>query len=158
VVLSRLRVPLRVAFALGFFGLEGFGIYWGQHAPDRAYGFQMFNESSRVTIRLFREVTRRKRRVLLPLPEGRWRADDARGVSHEFSWDERVRTARLNELGQSIHAQYGLDAQLFRLQAALEDVASHIPQDSETLALVADVETIKNGKPGPQVRLRADRP
>lgn len=157
----RLSTPAllaRVALVISFFSLELFGILWGQTAPDRALGFQMFNESSRITIHLFREVGRKRERVLLPVPEGRWRAPDARGVYHDFAWTDRVRAKPLHTLGQSVHASYGLDAQLFRLQAALEDVVSHIPDDARTRALVAEVDTVKNGRPGPTVRLRAERP
>jgi hypothetical protein len=56
-----------------------------------------------------------------------------------------------------VHAAYGLDAQLFRLKLALEDVLSHTRDDRETRALVAVVDTVKNGRPGPQVRVTAVR-
>jgi len=157
VAVSELRVAGRVAFAVAFFGVELLGILHAQREPDRVFGFQMFNESSRVTVHLFREVAQKKRRVLLPLPDGRWRAPDASGVYHDFAWQDRLRS-RLYLLGQSVHARYGLDAQLFRLQGALDDLARHIPNDAQTLALVAEVETSKNGQPGPVVRLRADKP
>lgn len=157
-VSSKLAVASRAAFALAFFGLEAFGIYFGQRAPDRTFGFQMFNESSRVTVRLFREVARKKRRVLVPLPDGQWQAPDARGDVRDYAWSTRARASSLWVLGRSVHARYGLDAQLFRLQAALDDAMRHIPEDTQTLALVAEVETSKNGQPGPLVRLRADRP
>ena len=151
-------MPGRVAFVVAFFGLELLGIAWGQLAPDHALGFQMFNESSRITIHLFREIERRKRRVLVPLPDGRWQAPDAQGTVHDFAWSDRVRASPLYVLGQSMHAPYGLDAQLFRLQGALDDVVRHIQGDSRTRALVAKVETIRNGRPGPVVELRADKP
>lgn len=156
--LSKLKLPLRAGFALIFFGLESLGIYRGLHAPDRAFGFQMFNESSRTSIKLFREVAGKKHRELVELPDGRWQAPDATGTVHDFAWTDKVRTSQLTQLGQSVHARYGLDAQLFRLQAALDYVVRHIPEDSETRALVAEVETVRNGQPEPLVRLRADRP
>ena len=142
---------------VAFFGLEFAGIAWGQRTPDHALGFQMFNESSRLTIHLFREVERKRRRVLEPLPDGRWQAPDSSGHQRSYAWHERVRYAPLNVLGQSKHARYGLGAQLFHLQAALDDVMRHIPDDTTTLALVAEVETMRNGVPG-SVRLRAERP
>ncbi len=143
---------------VAFFGLELAGIAWGQRAPDHALGFQMFNESSRLTIHLYREVKQKRRRVLLPLPDGNWQAPDANGRLRSYSWHDRVRYFPLNTLEQSMHARYGLAAQLFHLQAALEDVARHIPDDTTTLALVADVDTIRNGVAGGRVRLRAERP
>lgn len=155
---SNLKLAGRVAFALAFFGLELYGIVHAQRAPDRAYGFQMFNESSRVTMRLYREVERKKRRVLVPLPDGRWRAPDAQGTPHEYSWYDRMLAPRLFQLGTSMHTRYGLEAQLFRAQAALDDLVRHIPNDTQTRALVLEIEPIKNGTPAPSVRLRAERP
>lgn len=140
-----------------FFGLELAGIAWGQRTPDHTLGFQMFNESSRLTIHLFREVKRKNRRVLVPLPDGRWQAPDAAGQLRDYSWHDRVRYFPLNTLGVSVHARYGLAGQLFHLQAALDDLMRHIPDDTTTLAIVADVETIQNGVPGDRVRLRANR-
>jgi hypothetical protein len=147
----------RVAFCVVFFGLELAGIAWGQRTPDRALGFQMFNESSRLTIHLFREVQGKKRRGLLPVPGGHWKAPDSRGVLHDFAWQDRVRYYPLNTLDQDLPAPYGLSGQLFHLQAALEDVAAHLPNDTRTLALIARVETQRNGVAAPPLELRAER-
>jgi len=148
----------RVLFIVAFFGLELCGIAWGQRAPDHALGFQMFNESSRLTIRLFRELQNKRGRVLVPVPGGHWRAPDASGTLRDYAWRDRVRYYPLDTLDTSLHAPYGLAAQLFHLQAALDDMASHIPLDTRTLALVAEIETVKNQQPGPVVRLRAEKP
>jgi hypothetical protein len=69
-----------------------------------------------------------------------------------------VRDGVLATLGTYVHASYGLDAQLYRLQFALRDVAAHTPEDQETAGLVAVVDTIKNGREYKQVRLEAARP
>ena len=142
---------------LVFFGLELAGIAWGQRAPDHVLGFQMFNETSRLTIHLFREVKQKRRRVLVPVPDGRWRAPDPSGRLRDYAWQERVRYSPLDVLETSVHARYGLAAQLFHLQAALDDVVQHLPDDTTTLALVARVDTLQNGKPG-QLELRAQKP
>jgi hypothetical protein len=155
---TKAQVGLRAAFAVGFFGLELAVIAWGQRAPDHVFGFQMFNESSRITIHLKREVRRQEAVTLVPVPRGTWRAPNRDGAMVKYNWQSRVRYFPLTALEQDVHASYGLRAQLFRLQAALEDMASHIPEDTTTLALVADVETLHNGLPGPTVRLRAQRP
>lgn len=155
---TRLRLLGRASFALIFFGLELGGIAWGQRAPDRVLGFQMFNESSRLTIHLFRELKKKSKRVRVPLPDGSWQARDRSGKARRYVWSDRVRASPIDVVGQSVHARYGLDAQLFRLQAALDDFVRHIPEDTATLALVAEVETLKNGKPGPLVTLRANKP
>lgn len=147
-----------MSFAVVFFGLELAGIAWGQRAPDRVLGFQMFNESSRISIQLFREVKKKGKRVRVALPDGTWRAPDRNGKQRRYAWSDRVRTPPLNVLGESVHARYGLDAQLFRLQAALDDVVAHLPDDTTTLALIAEVAPLRNGKPAPIVTLRADKP
>jgi hypothetical protein len=139
-------------------GLELVGIVWGQRTPDRTFGFQMFNESSRLTIRLFREVKAKHGVVLVAVPGGRWQAPDPNGHVRSYAWQERVRYFPVSAIDEDVHARYGLDAQLFHLQAALSDVAQHIPDDTRTLALVAEVDTVRNGAPGPHVRLRAAKP
>jgi hypothetical protein len=148
----------RAAFVVAFFGLELAGIAWGQRAPDHVLGFQMFNETSRLTIHLFREVERKHKRVLLPVPNGHWQAHDAHGNQRDYAWQDRVRYSPLDVLEKSVHARYGLAGQLFHLQAALDDVVRHIPEDESTRALVAKVDTLKNGAPGPQLQLRAEKP
>ncbi|RYZ04568.1 MAG: hypothetical protein EOO73_23315 [Myxococcales bacterium] len=148
----------RASFAVVFFGLELAGIAWGQRAPDHALGFQMFNESSRLSIHLLREVKKKGKVVRVALPNGTWRAPDASGKLRTYAWADRVKASPLYVLGESRHAAYGLDAQLFRLQAALDDFVRHIPEDTTTRALIAEVETIKNGRPGPTVTLRAEKP
>jgi hypothetical protein len=142
---------------VAFFGLELLGIAWGQRAADHVLGFQMFNESSRLTIHLFREVKRKRQRVLRPIPDGRWLAVDATGQQHPHAWQDRVHYSPLNVLERSVHARYGLQAQLFHLQAALDDAVRHLPDDVTTLALVAKVDTLQNGVPG-QLELRAEKP
>jgi hypothetical protein len=89
--------------------------------------------------------------------DGSWQARDRRGKLRTFSYHDRIRDRTLGRLEQFVHASYGLDGQLFRLQLALEDVLAHTREDRETRALVAVVDTIKNGRPGPQVRLTAVR-
>jgi hypothetical protein len=86
-----------------------------------------------------------------------WEARDRAGVVRQFRWSDRVRDATLRYSGAARHAAYGLDAQLFRLQAALDDVAAHIPEDAETRALVAIGEGSKNGWPYREFRLTGKR-
>lgn len=152
------RRALRLGFCALFFGLELCAIAWGKLAPDHVLGFQMFNESSTLTIHLLREEERRHKRVLIPVPGGRWRAPDASGRWHEHAWGDRVRYQPLGTLEREVHARYGLDGQLFHLKAALKDVVAHLPDDARTLALVADVETKRNGVRGETLRLRAAKP
>jgi len=153
-----LKPGTRAAFVLVFLGVELCAIAWGQLTPDHVLGFRMFNESSRITVQLFREVERKRRRVLVAVPEGRWKARDANGNLRDYAWQDRVKYYPLEVLGVQVPAKYGLSAQLFRLQAALEDVIAHIPDDTQTRALVAVVEATHNGRSPQTIRLRAERP
>jgi hypothetical protein len=148
----------RAAFVIAFFGLELVGIAWGQRTPDHALGFQMFNETSHLTIHLFREVEGQRTRMLVPVPNGQWQAPDASGKLRDYAWRDRVHYSPLKVLERRVPARYGLAGQLFHLQAALDDMVRHIPDDTSTLALVAKVDTLRNGVPGPQRQFRADKP
>jgi hypothetical protein len=153
-----LKPASRGLFVLLFLVVQVAGIGWGQRAPDHVLGFQMFNESSRIHVELFREVERKRGRVLLAVPDGRWQARDAAGKLRDHAWQDRVKSSRLSTFGVWMHANYGLDAQLFRLQAALDDVAAHIPEDKQTRALVLVIEAMHNGRPARTIQLRAERP
>jgi hypothetical protein len=147
----------RRAFSLAYLLALAAAVTYGQLAPDHVFGFQMFNESSSIKIDLFREVERGGRVELERIVDGEWDAPDAGGTRRHFSWGDRVRKSPLNRLQGFVHAPYGLDAQLYRLERALQDVARHVPEDHETRAFVAEVETRKNGRDSGRVRLRAAR-
>jgi hypothetical protein len=134
-----------------------FVIVSAQQNPDHVFGFQMFNESSRLRIQLFRRLRGAARAELIPVVDGAWEARDRFGQVRTFRYQDRVRDRVLGNLDVPVHASYGLDAQLFRLKYALEDVIEHTRDDTETKALVAVVDTVKNGRPGPRVRLTAVR-
>jgi hypothetical protein len=159
---SLLDLPLkaRAAFFCVYLGVQAVILIRAQRSPDFVFGFQMFNASSDMKIALFRKVRRRGHGHvrLVPVSGGAWEATDAHGAVHAFRWQERVHDGVLGTLDTYIHASYGLEAQLFRLQFALRDVASHITDDHETEALVAVVDTLKNGHEHQRVRLEAARP
>jgi hypothetical protein len=118
--------------------------------PDGVFSFQMFNESSTIQINLGRRVaTAGGERTVLT--SGRWEAKDENGGRRSFAWNDRVADPILGTLGREVHASYGVEAQLYRLQRALDDVASHSVHDTETIALVADVQVRRNGR-APVVR------
>ena len=145
----------RVVFAVAYVGLMAWVIGSAQWRPDHVFGFQMFNQSSKIDIRLARRV--RGRRAPVPIVNGSWEARDASGVVHTFRWEDRVKDPVLRVLEKPVHAKYGLDGQLFRLEQALADVLAHIPDDTETVGLVASVGTLKNGRDPAVVRLEAER-
>ena len=113
---------------------------------DGVFSFQMFNESSTIAIHLSRRVRAASGAELVVPTDGRWEAIDENGARRSFSWSDRVRDPILGTLGRPVHAAYGVDAQLFRLQRALDDVATWAAHDVETRALLADVEVRRNGR------------
>ncbi len=157
---SLLDLPLkaRAAFFFAYLGVQAVILFRAQHSPDFMFGFQMFNASSDMKIALFRRVRRKGHVRLIPIRNGAWQTKDADGAVHTFRWQDRVHDGVLGTLDTYVHASYGLDAQLFRLQFALRDVAAHMPEDRETEALVAVIDTIKNGREYAQVREEGPRP
>ena len=141
------KVLPRALFAAVFVAVQLGLLLTSSRRPDGVFSFQMFNESSRMRIELYRAWrTRAGRERRAPVVDGRWKARDRTGQRRDFSWHDRVRDRTLGALGREVHAPYGLDAQLFRLRAALNDVARNIPDDRETIALIARVQTRKNGR------------
>jgi hypothetical protein len=117
---------------------------------DRAFGFRMFPEASTMEIHLVREAGDRR----LPVPRGEWIARDGSGQVRSFSWRDRVRDKTLAAVDTTpVFASYGLDAQIARLQRALDDVADHIPGDTETTRLGANVVVRRNGREPSNVTL-----
>ncbi|HEV8550608.1 MAG TPA: hypothetical protein VGQ57_16295 [Polyangiaceae bacterium] len=145
----------RVVFAALYVAVMSAVIASAQFRPDHVFGFQMFNQSSKIDIALARRV--RGVRRLLPVEDGAWQARDRAGAWHAFRWQDRVRDPVLSVLGTPVHARYGLEGQLYRLQFALSDVLAHIPDDAETTGLVASVTTRKNGRRARVVELSAER-
>jgi hypothetical protein len=150
--------PARIAFTIAFLGLQLALIFTADLRPDRIFSFRMFNESSKLSFELFREVNGRRGPRRVPVRNGTWQARTPAGNLAEFHWTDRVRFASLTRTSVLVHTPYGLEAQLFRLQKALEDVAAHIPDDTDTRALIAVADTLKNGRPAGRVTLRAPRP
>jgi hypothetical protein len=156
--LLNLRAPLRKLFFCGYLATQLWLLFRAQYSPDLVFGFQMFNASSELKISLFRKLRRRGRPRLVSVRDGAWEVKDRAGARHTYRWQDRVRNGNLSTLDRFVHAAYGLDAQLFRLQFALRDFVQHLPGDDETEALIAEVDTLKNGREAGHVRLQADRP
>jgi hypothetical protein len=154
--LLNLSPRLRPFFFCAYLATQLFLLFRAQSSPDLVFGFQMFNASSQLKISLFRKVRHRGRSRVVRIRDGAWETKDRSGTRHTHRWQDRVRYRNLSTLDQFVHAAYGLDAQLFRLQFALHDFAEHLPGDEETEALIAEVDTRKNGGDG-HVRLQADR-
>lgn len=126
--------------------------------PDGAFGFRMFPEASSIQIRLERAIESPNERGVvtsLAAPHGEWSARDLHGQLRHFSWHDRVRDPTLASVDTRVFAPYGADAQLARLQRALDDVAEHLPEDAETIRLRADVLVWRNGREPFEVTLES---
>ena len=141
----------RVAFAAAWLALQGALVATAGARPGAAFGFRMFPEASTMEVHLERVVDGAKR----PAPGGEWSARDAAGQLRHFAWRDRVKDPVLGRLDERVFASYGLDAQLARLQRALDDVADHVPEDGETRRLRAVVTTTRNGGPPATVTLES---
>jgi hypothetical protein len=132
----------RVVFAAIYFAAQGALVATAPVRPDHAFGFQMFSESSTMSIHLSRRVAA----GVVDAPGGEWIAAGPDGRQHRIAWRDRVKDPLLSNLDVTMQAAYGERAQRARIQAALDDVAAHIPDDAETRALLADVTIRKNGR------------
>jgi hypothetical protein len=109
----------------------------------------MFNESSSFRFDLFRRVKAGRRSRVVPMPDGEIRLRGPRGEPQTLRWSDRVHDSNLSSPGVLRHASYGLDAQLFRLQRALDDFASHVPEGDDTEAILALTQGTRNGRAEP---------
>ena len=132
----------RVVFAACWLAGQAALILTAGAREDHGFGFRMFPEASTLEIRLSREVGGQ----VVPAPRGEWSARDAQGQLRHFAWHDRVRDPILSSIDTRVFASYGADAQLARLQRALDDVADHVPEDGETVRLRADVMVRRNGQ------------
>jgi len=144
---------VRVAFAACWLAGQIALVLTAARRSDGAFGFRMFPEASTIEIRLAREIESGGGAPAaggvvnsIAAPHGEWAARDVRGQLRHFSWHDRVRDPTLSAVDARVFAPYGADAQLARLQLALDDVVDHVPEDAETIRLRADVLVWKNGR------------
>jgi hypothetical protein len=131
----------RVAFAACWIAVQGGLVVTAPLRPDHVFAFRMFAEASTMEIHLTREVGG----LRVNAPRGEWSARSRSGQLRHFSWRDRVRDGTLAAVDTRVFASYGIDAQLARLQHALDDVVDHVPDDAETTRLGATVVVWKNG-------------
>ena len=120
-----------------------FFVVRGYHSAHKEFAYQMFSESSDWRADVVR-VTRDGRRVPVEQP---WSG---------YSWGALVRTRGLYDPTVRHHADAGVDNQLAFLDAALDYVARHTPNDTDTAYLEADVTYWKNAHPPRHVVLRSN--
>lgn len=136
----------RILFAIGWVAAQIALIFTAGRRYDNAFGFRMFPESSAMTLVLYREVEGPNgTRERVHVNDGIWGAKNLDGRVHRFSWYDRV-PAPVWVFDREMSASYGAQTQLARLQLALDDVASHVNDDTETLRFDLDVTMKRNGR------------
>ena len=137
----------RIAFAVAWIAAQAALVLTADRRADFAYGFRMFPESSTVNVVLYREIVGPDgQRIRVHVEDGAWGARDAGGLVRRFAWTDRVRRRELAMFDTEISAKYSTRAQLGRLQAALDDVATHTPDDADTRRFLLDVTVRHNGR------------
>ncbi len=106
----------------------------GYRDPHKYFAFQPFNESSTWQADIVR-VTWDGRRVPI---EGGWAG---------YQWNELVGLPALRNPSQERHASNGVAATVDYLDEALDWVAVHTPDDTETRYFEATVTTVRNTRP-----------
>ncbi|MBX3223145.1 MAG: hypothetical protein KF795_21715 [Labilithrix sp.] len=139
----------RLLVALVWIAAQATLVVTAGRRSDGAFGFRMFSESSTMRLVLHREIDDGigGARVRVHVDDGVWSARAEDGTNHRLTWYDRV-PAPYWVFDREMHASYGAAAQLERLQAALDDVASHLPtsDDLETRRFVLDVTVRRNGR------------
>ncbi len=138
----------RVGFAAIWLAAQASLVLTAGSRADAAFGFRMFSESSTLSVVLSRRIASPTGHgtIVVPVDDGVWLARDPVGALHRFRWRDRIKEPGLAIFDATFHASYGAAAQLARLQAALDDVASHVTEDAETRSLALDVTVRKNGR------------
>jgi hypothetical protein len=136
----------RIVFAALWIIVQAALVITADRRTDGAFGFRMFNESSTIKIALYREVDGPDgQSTRVHVEGGVWSAQGPDGMVHRLTWYDRVPMPYW-VFDQEMHASYGSSTQLGRLRAALEDVASHVPDDTETRRLILEVTVRRNGR------------
>jgi hypothetical protein len=115
--------------------------------PDAAFGLRVFSEASTTRAALYREIVDASgRRALVHVDDGVWSARDAGGLVRRFAWTDRVRRRELAVLDAEVSAPDSASAAVARLKAALDDLATHAPDDADSRRFVLDVTVRRNAR------------
>ncbi len=136
-----------MVFAVAWVSLQVALVLTADRRLDAAFAFRMFNESSSIRMALYREIALPDgQRTRIHAEDGVWSANDSGGLRRRFAWTDRVRRYELAMFDRETSAKYGVAATLSRLQGALDDVATHTPDDAETRRFLLDVTVRRNGR------------
>ena len=144
------RDPLRIVFRAGFVGLwvaiQAALVLTADRRVDGLFGFRALTEASSFKAALFREVIGQDgKRTRIHVEDGVWTANDSGGLRRRFAWSDRVRRHELVILDREAPADVSAAATVARLQAALDDLATHTPDDADTRRFLLEVTIRQNG-------------
>ena len=143
---------VKASVLVGWLGVQAALILTAGARPEHAFGFRMFGEASTLQYSLARGIRERSGVRELPCPAGRYTTRAGRS----YDWHTWVRNAELGAFDREIVANYGVAAQLTRLEAALSSYAAHVEGDAESVYFVLSGFTTRNG--GERVPFRLQSP
>lgn len=142
-----LRRARRLVVAVVWVSVQVALVLTASRRVDAIFGFRILPESSSIKIALHRElVAEDGKRKRVHVEDGVWGAKDAGGLVRRFAWTDRVRRRELALLDREIVLDGTTAATLAHLQAALDDVATHTPDDADTRRFLLDVTVRRNGR------------
>lgn len=115
------------------------------HDPHKFFGYQPFNESDTWRAELYRITSDGER---IRIVDGNWLG---------YSWDELVDNPRLTRPERLRHAASGAAATIDFMDEALDWVADHTPDDTESVVIEAEVTWYRNTR-GPNVTILSSDP
>lgn len=116
------------------------------YSADHAFfGFQMFPESSEWQATIEREL------------EDGTRIDIRDDWPGGYEWSDLVSGRGLSHPFNRHHADTGVRSTLHFFAAAVEWVAAHTPDDTESVRLIATVSVWHNGRPAEPITIAVDR-
>lgn len=123
-------------FCCSYLTIQVVAIVHAHFSEDKRFGFWMFAESSQFQAKLYRQL---KDGTFVYAPKGTWVLHHAEGQTTEYAWDSMVRDFRLYQLEELKRAKTGMYVTLKYLQYALNYVADHTPQDTETVRFLLKI-------------------
>ena len=143
----------RVAFAVAWLAAQVALIATAGLRPEHAFGFRMFSESTTAEMHLYRRTFDGE---LVSEESGGWWTRSQSGARVHLSMRDYIDAPELSFYDLRMPASYGQQAELWRLQQAIDQVLDRLGSDDvTTAAFVVDVKLRHAGGPPRTVRLES---
>ena len=141
----------RVVFAATWLAAQVALIATAGLRAEHAFGFRMFSESTTAELHLWRRTADGE---LVSEVQGGWWTRNKAGARVHLSMRDYLDAPELSYYDERMPAAYGQEAELWRLQRALDDVIARLGDDDRTTAgFVVDVRLRRGGGPPSTVRI-----